>query len=76
MTSHLKEPYLDPIVRRQELYNQQVLQTMLPALEQSLRDQRRLQREVENLREQLKRQAPNVSETRDPESPATKVVQG
>ncbi len=76
MTSHLKEPYLDPIVRRQELFNQQVLQTVLPALEQSLRDQRRLQREVENLREQLKRQAPDVSETQNSLSTTTEGTEG
>lgn len=54
MTSHLKEPYLDPIVQRQETFNQQMLATMLPLLEQSLHAQRRLQREVELLREQIK----------------------
>jgi O-antigen biosynthesis protein len=53
MTAHLKEPYLDPIVQQQQQFNQQVIETVLPALEHSQREQRRLQREVELLREQI-----------------------
>ncbi len=53
LTSHLKEPYLDLIIGRQQRFNQQLLATLLPMLEQSLDEQRRLRREVEVLRERL-----------------------
>ncbi|NJP05869.1 MAG: glycosyltransferase family 4 protein [Chloroflexaceae bacterium] len=53
VTAHLKEPYLDPMIDRQEHFNQLVLETMLPVLEQSLMTQRRLEREVAALRQQL-----------------------
>ncbi len=53
LTSHLREPYIDPIISRQEVYNTHMLNTLLPALERSLREQRRLSREIELLRKQL-----------------------
>ncbi len=53
MTAHMKEPYLDAIVERQERFNTALLQTLLPALEQSRYEQRRLKREVGILRERL-----------------------
>jgi hypothetical protein len=64
LTSHLKEPYLDHIVHRQETFNEQLLRTLVPALEQSIHEQRRLKREVALLREQLARgnQAEQVEE--------------
>lgn len=65
LTSHLREPYLDPIVERQEAFNRAVLDTLLPTLERSLREQRRLQREMELLRARL-RQADAAPFTADP----------
>ncbi len=53
MTSHLREPYLDPIVERQEQFNRMLLDALLPALERSQRDQRRLERQVSLLQQQL-----------------------
>ncbi len=51
MTAHLKEPYLDPIVARQEQWNTTLVQTLLPALEQRRGEQRRLRRAIELLRD-------------------------
>jgi glycosyltransferase involved in cell wall biosynthesis len=56
LTSHLKEPYLDPIVARQEEFNREMVQTLVPAVEQSMYEQRRLRREVAMLRERLAEQ--------------------
>ncbi len=56
MTAHLKEPYLDPMIARQETFNTELLQTLLPLLEHSMYEQRRLKREVAILRERLARQ--------------------
>lgn len=53
LTSHLREPYLDPIITRQEAYNQLLLDTLLPALERSIRAQQRLERQVRLLEQQL-----------------------
>lgn len=53
MTSHLKEPYLDPIVDRQEQFNHELLQTLFPLLEQNTYELRRLRREIALLREEL-----------------------
>lgn len=53
LTSHLREPYLDPIVQRQEMFNSSLVETLLPMLEQSLHEQRRLRREVAVLQHQL-----------------------
>jgi hypothetical protein len=55
LTSHLREPYLDPMIERQETFNNELLRTLVPMLEQSLHEQRRLGREVEALRAQLAR---------------------
>lgn len=49
-TAHLKEPYLDQIIAKQEAFNTMLLQELLPILEQSLHEQQRLRREVERLR--------------------------
>jgi hypothetical protein len=54
LTSHLKEPYLDPIIGRQEQFNNELLQTTLTLLEQSGYEQRRLKRELEIVRGKLK----------------------
>lgn len=53
LTSHLKEPYLDPIIGRQEQFNNELLQTTLTLLEQSNYEQRRLKRELEIVRGKL-----------------------
>ena len=53
LTSHLREPYLDPIIGRQERYNELLLDTLLPILERSLRTQQRLERQVRLLEQQL-----------------------
>lgn len=53
LTSHLREPYLDPIIARQEQFNRQLLDTLLPALERSVRAQQRLERQVRLLEQQL-----------------------
>ena len=53
LTSHLKEPYLDPVIADQERFNRDMVATLLPALEQSLREQRQLRRELEALRERV-----------------------
>src|SRR5690606_16357167 len=45
-TSHLREPYLDPIIDKQERYNQLLLDTLLPALERSQHTQQRLERQI------------------------------
>ena len=50
LTSHLREPYLDPMINRQETFNAELLGAVLPMLEQSLHEQRRLRREIEVLR--------------------------
>ncbi|PDW04065.1 glycosyltransferase [Candidatus Viridilinea mediisalina] len=53
LTSHLKEPYLDPVIADQERFNQALLTTLLPTLDESMREQRRLQAELDLLRAQL-----------------------
>jgi hypothetical protein len=53
LTAHLKEPYLDPMIASQERFNRELLETLLPALDESLREQRRLRSEVDLLRAQL-----------------------
>lgn len=53
LTSHLREPYLDPIIERQEHYNKLLVDTLLPALERSLRSQQRLERQVRLLEQQV-----------------------
>ena len=53
MTSHLREPYLDPIIARQEQFNRQVLHVLLPTLERSTRAQQRLERQVRLLERQI-----------------------
>jgi|HigsolmetaAR202D_1030399.scaffolds.fasta_scaffold00721_7 Glycosyltransferase len=53
LTSHLREPYLDPIIARQEHYNRQLLDVILPALERSVRSQQRLERQVRMLEQQV-----------------------
>ncbi len=55
LTAHLKEPYLDPVIAGQERFNKDLIATLLPALDESLREQRRLRAEVELLRSRLER---------------------
>jgi hypothetical protein len=53
LTAHLREPYLDPIVARQEQFNAELLRTLLPVLKQRLYEQRHLRQEIERLRARL-----------------------
>lgn len=53
LTSHLREPYLDPMIARQEAFNTELLRTLVPLLEQNMHEQRRLKREVEVLQQRL-----------------------
>jgi O-antigen biosynthesis protein len=53
LTSHLREPYLDPIIARQEAYNKQILDMLLPALERSQHTQQRLERQIRLLERQI-----------------------
>lgn len=53
LTAHLKEPYLDPVIAEQERFNSELIGALLPALDESLREQRRLRAEVELLRARL-----------------------
>jgi glycosyltransferase involved in cell wall biosynthesis len=53
LTSHLREPYLDPIIAKQESYNTLLLDTLLPALERSLHTQQRLERQIRLLERQI-----------------------
>lgn len=53
ITAHLKEPYLDPMFASQERFNRDLLDTLMPVLDASLREQRLLRAEVERLRERL-----------------------
>ena len=53
LTSHLREPYLDPIIARQEQFNRQVLDVLLPAIERGARTQRRLERQLRLLERRL-----------------------
>ncbi len=55
ITAHLKEPYLDPMIAGQDRFNRDLLETLLPALDESLREQRRLRAEVDLLRAQIDR---------------------
>jgi O-antigen biosynthesis protein len=54
LTSHLREPYLDPIVARQEAFNKLILDTLLPALEHSQHTQQRLERQIRLLEQQIR----------------------
>ncbi len=53
LTAHLREPYLDPFIARQEAYNQRLLDTLLPVLERSLRSQRGLESQVLRLEQRI-----------------------
>lgn len=55
LTSHLKEPYIDPVIADQERFNRDLVATLLPALDASLREQRRLRAEVDLLRAEVER---------------------
>jgi glycosyltransferase involved in cell wall biosynthesis len=55
LTSHLREPYLDPIVARQEAFNKLILDTLLPALERSQHTQQRLERQIRLLEQQIRK---------------------
>jgi glycosyltransferase involved in cell wall biosynthesis len=54
LTSHLREPYLDPIIDRQETYNKLILDVLLPALERNQHNQQRLERQVRLLEQQIR----------------------
>src|SRR5690606_33946028 len=43
LTSHLREPYIDPTFERQELYNQQVAQLLATVIQQEAATQAALQ---------------------------------
>ncbi len=53
ITAHLKEPYLDPVIADQQHFNQHLVSSLLPALETSRREQRRLRAELDLLRSEL-----------------------
>lgn len=53
LTAHLREPYLDPIVARQEHFYRQFIHTVLPVLRQQLAEQRHLRQVTERLQEAL-----------------------
>jgi hypothetical protein len=55
LTSHLREPYLDPIIERQDQYNKLILDVLLPALERSQHTQQRLERQIRLLERQIER---------------------
>jgi glycosyltransferase involved in cell wall biosynthesis len=55
LTAHLKEPYLDPVIADQERFNRDLVATLLPALDASLHEQRRLRAEVDLLRSEVER---------------------
>ncbi len=57
LTSHLKEPYIDPIITRQRNFNQEVLHTLLPLLAKNSYHQNRLKREVAILRDAIEHDA-------------------
>jgi O-antigen biosynthesis protein len=66
LTSHLREPYLDPIIARQDTYNQLILDTFIPALERSQRTQQRLERQIRLLERQIETlRAENRESTND-----------
>jgi O-antigen biosynthesis protein len=54
LTSHIREPYLDPIVARQEAFNKLILDMLLPALERSQHTQQRLERQIRLLEQQIR----------------------
>lgn len=53
LTSHLREPYLDPIIARQEQYNQRVVDALLQVFEQQNHAQARLMRRLRALESQV-----------------------
>jgi O-antigen biosynthesis protein len=63
LTAHLREPYLDPILARQEAYNQRLLDTLLPVLERSLRSQQRLERQVRLLEQHIQHLRAEIGES-------------
>lgn len=71
LTSHLREPYLDPIIARQETFNRMLLDTLLPALERSQREQRRLDRQLNLLQQRLN----ELQQTRHDEQQQTEAEQ-
>lgn len=56
LTAHLKEPYLDPMIAEQERFNKELIEALLPTLDASLREQRRLRAEIDLLRAKLESQ--------------------
>jgi hypothetical protein len=62
LTSHLREPYLDTIVERQEAFNKLLLDALLPALERSQHNQQLLERQIRLLEQQVR----ELRESREP----------
>lgn len=48
-TSHIKEPYLDQLIRQQNQFNQQLIEQLNTITEHHLREQRRLERRIRQL---------------------------
>jgi glycosyltransferase involved in cell wall biosynthesis len=53
LTSHIREPYIDPIIDKQEKYNKLILEILLPALERSQHHQQRLERQIRLLERRI-----------------------
>jgi glycosyltransferase involved in cell wall biosynthesis len=71
LTSHLREPYLDPIIARQEAYNKLILDVLLPALERSQHTQQRLERQIRLLEQQIRQIRMDERRTTNDEQPTT-----
>lgn len=65
LTSHLREPYIDPIIDKQERYNKLLLDTLLPALERSQHTQQRLERQIRLLERRVEQLQRQLNEARD-----------
>jgi glycosyltransferase involved in cell wall biosynthesis len=71
LTSHLREPYLDPIIARQEAFNKLILDTLLPALERSQHTQQRLERQIRLLEQQIRELRADGRPTTNDQRPTT-----
>jgi O-antigen biosynthesis protein len=76
LTSHLREPYLDPIIDRQERYNQLILDVLLPALERSQHTQQRLERQIRLLERQIEALRDAQQPLADDQQPAEELRPG
>jgi hypothetical protein len=59
LTSHLREPYIDPTFQRQELFNRQVAQTLVQLAEQQANTIAQLTARLATLEEQLGQHPPS-----------------